>query len=413
MPTPRPCSARAQTPDLQAAGPHHPEGALVTKDIANNSAKRLAKEEDWSTRQWNAMRFQWAESILARVRTCRHWSIRADRSVDVVPHGQSAGLTGLATCGSVHACPMCNPAIQSMRALEIGIAITLGMLRGSVLFGTFTIPHPKKGSLATTWGLLMLLWARFVITYKVRKARATLGYYGTIRVTEVTFDSESGHPHIHYLLFFDRELSSEEIEALHALQCRAWSDLAMGLHIRRPSHKYQSLRVVTEADASEMLSQYLTKSRWGSNDPREGVGGSGRSPWQLLADVMATGLVEDLNLWHEYERASKGRRTCDWSRGLRATLGFPPRHSSGKSGSAGSQGSDTVGRPTSQGSPDGVPTGEGFAITDWKPVTRDPRLGAQLLASINATMDFQAGLRFCEAHGIPTTSLRPQPGGVE
>ena len=42
---------------------------------------------------------------------------------------------------------------------------------------------------------------------------------------------------------------------------------------------------------------------------------------QLLTHLMHTGDAEALDLWHEWERGSKGKRMIGWSRGLRARFG--------------------------------------------------------------------------------------------
>ena len=42
--------------------------------------------------------------------------------------------------------------------------------------------------------------------------------------------------------------------------------------------------------------------------------------WRIAETFQATGEVDLLDLWHEYERASKGRRQVTWSRGLRDLL---------------------------------------------------------------------------------------------
>ncbi|TDB67152.1 hypothetical protein [Micromonospora sp. KC721] len=45
-----------------------------------------------------------------------------------------------------------------------------------------------------------------------------------------------------------------------------------------------------------------------------------RTPLQILADFGTDGLAADLDLWHEYERATAGKSALRWSRGLRALL---------------------------------------------------------------------------------------------
>jgi hypothetical protein len=44
------------------------------------------------------------------------------------------------------------------------------------------------------------------------------------------------------------------------------------------------------------------------------------TPWGLLRSFVETGDCADLDRWHEWEAASKGRRAMTWARGLRARL---------------------------------------------------------------------------------------------
>jgi hypothetical protein len=46
----------------------------------------------------------------------------------------------------------------------------------------------------------------------------------------------------------------------------------------------------------------------------------GRTPFEILADGLETGLADDLDLWLEWETASKGRRQLVWSRGLKVRV---------------------------------------------------------------------------------------------
>lgn len=47
-----------------------------------------------------------------------------------------------------------------------------------------------------------------------------------------------------------------------------------------------------------------------------------RTPWQVLADFSATGESEDLTLWREWEKATRGIHAIRWSNGLRAEVGL-------------------------------------------------------------------------------------------
>lgn len=46
-------------------------------------------------------------------------------------------------------------------------------------------------------------------------------------------------------------------------------------------------------------------------------GGKNRTPFQITGDFFETGDADDLGIWHEWEKGSKGRRALTWSKGLR------------------------------------------------------------------------------------------------
>lgn len=58
----------------------------------------------------------------------------------------------------------------------------------------------------------------------------------------------------------------------------------------------------------------------GSHSKRAGKGG--RTPFQILEDVVTVGLEDDLALWYEWEHESQGRRQLTWARGTRTLLGL-------------------------------------------------------------------------------------------
>lgn len=45
-----------------------------------------------------------------------------------------------------------------------------------------------------------------------------------------------------------------------------------------------------------------------------------RTPWQVLEDFRQAGDLADLQLWREYERATKGHQCVTWSKGLKRGL---------------------------------------------------------------------------------------------
>jgi hypothetical protein len=72
---------------------------------------------------------------------------------------------------------------------------------------------------------------------------------------------------------------------------------------------YKGPAAAAESVAYEMQPADLKSAKLGN-----------RTPFAILADVVQLGDAEDLDTWHEYERASKGRRQLTWSRRMRDKL---------------------------------------------------------------------------------------------
>ena len=119
-----------------------------------------------------------------------------------------------------------------------------------------------------------------------------------------------------------------------------------------------------------------------------------RTPWQLLEEVMETGDADSLDLWHEYEEATRGRRALVWSRGLKDLAGINDR-------------SDEEITEEEVGSQDDTL----FVLPDWTPFSRDARLIAALLNEVSQGGK-AAGLAWCAARGIRTVDPSPDDGST-
>lgn len=337
----------------------------------------------------------WHESHLDRVRSCGRWSVRADGHVQVRANGAAVGYAGLASCGSVWACPVCNSRIQAVRRLEVGTALSWGLDTGGAAFGAYTLRHHAGSPLDGTWRGLTKCWQAVARDKTVRTLRSSLGLVGTIRAAEVTHGENGWHPHLHPVHLFDRPVSDDAVAALHSAQFAAWSRAAIRYGFQVPSMQAQDLHRVTGAQAHQELGDYFVKASY--TPTREAVGwemtstqtksrsrGHGRTPWQLLAAVYQDGDADALDLWHQWEADSKGKRALTWSRGLRKLIGFDQEASD----------EEIVATEV------GTEADAGFLIEDWEPIRRRPALGAQLLGVIGTAGRWSDGRRFCADHGI-------------
>lgn len=386
--------------------PGNASGAVALENITNSVAtpgrSDLARSERWRVRG-----LLWKVSDLRRVRSCGRITTRNTREVDVRANGVSVGFSGLAVCGSVWACPVCNSKIQAVRRLEVGVAVTQALAAGGgAAFGAYTLRHHCLSDPDGLWRALSTCWRAVAQDRQVREVRESLGHVGIVRSAEVTHGRNGWHPHLHPIHLFDSPVSASDVTALHTVQMGAWVRAAERLGLEAPTTQAQHLHRVTGSNANEELSQYLAKVSWEmtSTQTKRGTGDS-RTPWDLLRSVWESEDIqtarEDLDLWHRYEAFSKGKRALTWSRGLRARVGLD-REAEDQEIAEAAPGDDS----------DAVLT-----VLDWSPFMRDARLGAGLLAAVGVGGDVGAGVKWCEAHGVPfrlgSASGEFRHGGVE
>lgn len=311
-----------------------------TRDLRRVAARRS---------RYAAQRTVWAETRIKRVALCGRTVTSNAGGVAVKVTGTPgtpdarAGFSGLQSCGSVHACPVCAEKVNAERQAQLEAGIRGWLAAGhAVVFGTLTMRHNRGHRLAALLDAIGPAWHRTTSGAgrpwnggKDRRGgfevgdRAAFGIKGVCRVVETKHGENGWHPHVHFLLFLERDLDRQALADLEgrmfgrwesALARRGFSVLrSVGIDLRPVSHD------------SDDLASYFTKARYSTSTPgraafevmgsqakRQGKGG--RTPFEILADLVRDGLADDLDLWHEWEQASHGRRQITWSRGLRALL---------------------------------------------------------------------------------------------
>jgi len=259
-------------------------------------------------------------------------AITVGGSVAVRESGGVGGFAGLSTCGSVWACGVCNAKIMARRQLEIGAAVEVWKASGGeVAFGTLTMRHWSGHRLEDLWSALSKAWNRVTGGKSWLRDKERYGIAGWLRVVEVTFGENGWHVHIHSLLFLHTTTDTSALESLKGSVFGRWSAALKSAGLPSPLAAGQDLRVLDGA-ADEQLSRYFTKAvhqakRIGlemtstQTKTARGVHGT-RSVWSFLDDVIDQGDADALDRWHEFQRASKGRRQLTWSKGLREQLGL-------------------------------------------------------------------------------------------
>lgn len=344
---------KAQGPSRAVTAP--PDGVGLTEagplDTYANSAVG-GQDRRWMARRgrFDARRALWDVTTLKRVRKCGRTAVDGAgvgvRASEGGPGERVVGYRGLATCASTWACPRCASVIAAHRAEELRQGLHVWNEKGgAVVLLTLTIRHHKGQRLADLWDSVAGCWRKLTGRKIWRQYKEQAGVAGALRVAETTYSLETGwHTHLHVVLFVDperaqciwmeaaEELGGPQFAAQYAalvsqrMVLETWDTLVRSEGYDTVSEA-QDMRPVNVDDAAD-LGGYFRKSGWdaaaevtGGQAWKHGRTGS-RTPFQVLHDFMATGDVDDLDVWREWERASHRRRQMTWSRGLRDLLGL-------------------------------------------------------------------------------------------
>jgi hypothetical protein len=324
-------------------------GKVVEKP---RTAQDASKREEGQDQRHAARRILWRESSLERVKSCGHDSVMPEGRVALrCTAGQGgeriAGWSGLATCGSVWACPVCSAKIMMQRREDLAQGLGVAKLKGMhAVMITLTLRHKAGQALKDLWDAVSYGWEKVTsgAAWRGGKLRQDgtraigdvqrYGVAGYIRALEVTHGENGWHPHLHVIVLLDSPLSPEGAEALglsmwgrweRAVKRRGFDSLVM----RNDEGEIEgglNVTVMRGRLVNNAIGDYLTKSIYAlaaeatlGPISKEGRMGN-RTPMQILRAVVEIGDADDLDLWHEYERVSVGRKAMTWSKGLRDLL---------------------------------------------------------------------------------------------
>jgi hypothetical protein len=309
----------------KSASPAGHDGPIDGVDAA--VARALNRRE-----RYEARRRLWEFSSLPRLRACGRVGVAHDGAVTLrISDGRErrAGFGGVSACGSTWACPVCSAKVARRRVEEIERLLEWNAERGgAVCLATFTASHHRGESLEKLFTGMTRAWRAMTSgrngTYW-GKLRKLLGCDGYVRVLETTWGDENGwHVHYHLLLVFDSPQSQPSMTNFSEVLYKLWAKGLASQGMTASALRGVDVRVAVGTAASRgQLAGYLTKLTF------EAVGGrfktgrhKGRTPFQILADGLATGDARDLGLWLEWEQASKGRRQTVWTDGLKQRVGI-------------------------------------------------------------------------------------------
>lgn len=304
-------------------------------------------------------------SALPRVAKCGtpigDQPVRVKRDSDGGAH-----VSGHETCASVWSCPVCAASIRQHRAEEITRGLAehlrkptkderkagrkasgLPATRGGAVLVTLTLPHQAGDALARTVEMVSASFRAMQSGRAYAAERSRYGVLGYVRAFEITHGADNGwHPHLHLILVTAARLTDEACREMEAAWLARWNRVLTGqgwpaasaAHgvrfdlVRRDAAAVAVyVAKLQEGDATKPgrrtnvaneVTRADLKSAKGGGLLVRGAGGvaARRVPFEILADFGTDGAAEDLDLWHEYQLATKGRSAIRWSRGLRALL---------------------------------------------------------------------------------------------
>jgi hypothetical protein len=268
----------------------------------------------------------------------------------------SGYAVGVVHCGSVWGCPVCAATIRGRRAVIYGESAARWIADGNSIFMvTLTFPHDMGMPLGPMWDLVSGGASSLTSSARWREVKASLGepdmdrprpsrktdpagyaawqeerratqavFYR--RAIEQTYGNNGWHPHCHMLIYVRGEVGAEGLALLTRHFSTEWPRWVTRHGYRLPDDRHGV--DVKPCAVGSQAGEYIVKTQDGGGVANEIVRSDlktgrskGKTPFELLAEYGNTGRQRLLDLWWEFEQASKDRRAITQSQGLPDILG--------------------------------------------------------------------------------------------
>lgn len=246
--------------------------------------------------------------------------------------GSAAGYAGLATCGSVHVCPVCSAKIAAHRKEELHRVLDRALAENlHVSMLTLTQRHHSGQALEQLWDGLSYAWGCVTSGAGWLDFKQQLALRGFVKAVEVTHGANGWHVHQHVLILSERNPESAPIfsyrkvrnedrrEVVGVSTAADFIGARWGRALARKGIDFiqekggLDWRVAKPGDA-QALGDYVAKLGGASAAAKaaktaEGVAkeatlgqfkkakNGNRTPFQLLGDIGLFGLADDCQLW--------------------------------------------------------------------------------------------------------------------
>lgn len=311
------------------------------------AARRAASAAQYGSRRLDRMMLRdliQEVTQLKSLRGCERGVLQGGVSLRV-KEGGTASFAGLWRCGSVWACPCCSAKVRAARAAELErLAVAWTDAGHGLAMATLTVRHwsrarlaPQLDGVAKSWQKVQAgaWWAGRTNKHGEHFPgfKERYGLAGVTRAMEITHGDNGWHTHLHVLIWTDAPMDRETAARMEGELYDKWLAKVTAAGLGKPTREHgvkvdpvrrgkagaadlaKYVAKIQEADGAERaLGNEMTRG-----DLKTGRKGS-RVPFEIIADHFRKGTAEDLELWREYEDATKGRRMLTWSRGLRDLL---------------------------------------------------------------------------------------------
>lgn len=240
----------------------------------------------------------------------------------------AASYSGLVTCGSVWACPVCAAKIQERRRGEIEQGMTAMQSKGLVpIMVTFTFPHYAFQSLGELLDRQADAFKRLRSGKAWQGLKASIGFEGLIRSLEVVHGANGWHPHTHEIWFVQPGVSDfilrTRLAHLWAQACHKAGLLTGNTVYDEPAFFAYSVDVRCNVDSADYLAKQDDSRRWGMADEvARATSKNGRAKGVHPHHFLIRRAAGDAQRYVEYVHGMKGRRQLFWSHGLKAACGI-------------------------------------------------------------------------------------------
>lgn len=236
-------------------------------------------------------------------------------------HG-NARASGVETCGSVWACPVCREKIMSERSNELkAIGEAWTKQGGKTTLLTLTFSHNYQDDLSKLLGHsdrregLKGAVRRFRQSHYWRALKDTIGYEADCRSLEITWGNNGFHPHIHMLIYHTKGTTKAQLKAIKTDLYKNWRDCCIDSGLEAPN--FENGLDIRPAVSRDYIAKWGMVQELASPHRKKGAQKSSMTIPEMEYKVLELPLQDPRNqriqgLLYNYYRILKGSKLLTW-----------------------------------------------------------------------------------------------------